>query len=299
MLYCTSLVAWVGAGEQPALSPRRLTLCNTATAAVIQHISFPSSVLAALLSRQHLCAVLEKRVFVYKLESLELLATISTPPNPKGIGALSQAPAPALLALPASQTAGLIAVHDLSGAGGATLEISAHSNPLTLLTWNADASLLASASAKGTVVRVHRIPCGALAFTFRRGTTPARVTSMAFSPPDSSCAVLCVASDHSSIHIFRLSPTAGGGKRRAAAAVARTVLSAVVPRATMQTAGRPAVTVRLRCAKGTPVACAVLGRGGGLRLAVASPEGILYEYGLEGDNGATAELEGEWNLGLD
>ncbi|KAJ1551827.1 autophagy protein, partial [Cladochytrium tenue] len=29
MLFCTSLVALVGAGEQPALSPRRLQITNT------------------------------------------------------------------------------------------------------------------------------------------------------------------------------------------------------------------------------------------------------------------------------
>jgi len=31
MLYCTSLIALVGAGEQPAFSPRRLRIFNTKT----------------------------------------------------------------------------------------------------------------------------------------------------------------------------------------------------------------------------------------------------------------------------
>ena len=42
MLYCTSLVAYVGAAEHPALTPRRLTVMNTATDAPIQHLSFVS-----------------------------------------------------------------------------------------------------------------------------------------------------------------------------------------------------------------------------------------------------------------
>ena len=37
-------------------------------------------------------------------------------------------------------------------------EISAHSSPLETLAWSHDASLLASASTKGTVIRVHRMP---------------------------------------------------------------------------------------------------------------------------------------------
>jgi hypothetical protein len=40
MLFCTSLVAYVGAGEQPALTPRKLTVVNTSSGQAIQHISF-------------------------------------------------------------------------------------------------------------------------------------------------------------------------------------------------------------------------------------------------------------------
>lgn len=40
MLFRTSLVAFVGAGEQPALTPRRVTVMNTASGEAIQHLSF-------------------------------------------------------------------------------------------------------------------------------------------------------------------------------------------------------------------------------------------------------------------
>jgi autophagy-related protein 18 len=40
MLFSTSLVAYAGAGEQPALTPRRLTVFNTSSGEAIQHISF-------------------------------------------------------------------------------------------------------------------------------------------------------------------------------------------------------------------------------------------------------------------
>jgi autophagy-related protein 18 len=52
MLFCTSLLAFVGAGEQPSLTPRKLTLFNTHNNSVIQSLSFPSSVLAVLLNRK-------------------------------------------------------------------------------------------------------------------------------------------------------------------------------------------------------------------------------------------------------
>jgi hypothetical protein len=52
MLFCTSLMAYVGAGEQPTLTPRKLFLVNTATGSVIQDISLPTSVLAVRLNRE-------------------------------------------------------------------------------------------------------------------------------------------------------------------------------------------------------------------------------------------------------
>lgn len=52
MLFCTSLVAFVGAGEQPHLTPRKLTLLNSHSNAVIQALSFPSSVLGVHLNRK-------------------------------------------------------------------------------------------------------------------------------------------------------------------------------------------------------------------------------------------------------
>lgn len=37
-------------------------------------------------------------------------------------------------------------------------EVSAHNSPIAVMAWSQDASLLASASSKGTVLRVHQMP---------------------------------------------------------------------------------------------------------------------------------------------
>ena len=52
MLFCTSLVAFVGAGEQPHLTPRKLTLLNSHSNSVIQALSFPAAVLGVHLNRK-------------------------------------------------------------------------------------------------------------------------------------------------------------------------------------------------------------------------------------------------------
>ncbi len=42
--------------------------------------------------------------------------------------------------------------------GNVLCEVPAHNTPLEVMAWSHDASLLASASTKGTVIRVHRMP---------------------------------------------------------------------------------------------------------------------------------------------
>uniref|UniRef100_A0A0A9WBM0 WD repeat domain phosphoinositide-interacting protein 2 n=2 Tax=Lygus hesperus TaxID=30085 RepID=A0A0A9WBM0_LYGHE len=66
--------------------------------------------------------------------------------------------------------------------------------------------MLAVASDKGTLIRIYRIPDGALLLTFRRGTRALPICSLAFSPDGK---LLLTASSHSTtIHIFALDDAA-------------------------------------------------------------------------------------------
>eukprot|EP00798_Chlamydomonas_sp_ICE-L_P012576 gene12576-15800_t len=206
MLYCTSLIGYVGAGEQPALSPRRLTLYNTAACKTIHDMSFSSAVLAVHMNRLRLVVILEHKVFIYCLNSLEHRRCIDTPPNASAISALcSHSDAnSSLLALPASDSLGTIRVYNLMVEEGSVLcEIDAHKSPVSCVAWNHDGTLLASASQTGTVIRVHKMPEGKKVFSFRRGTYPARVYSLAFSPKGVDPPLLAVASSHGSVHLFK------------------------------------------------------------------------------------------------
>lgn len=179
-----------------------------------------------------LVVVLERRTNVYALQSLAHLRTLETAPNPRGTCALTPAAEPGdpcLLALPSSGAGGALQVFDLAADGGnALVEISAHKAPLAAITWSQDGALLATASSTGTVVRVHAIQPGASRiFSFRRGSTPAEVTCLAFSPPGVEPRLLAAASSHGTVHIFRLE-AAERHPAVAAASMAAGLLSAVV-----------------------------------------------------------------------
>ena len=148
-----------------------------------------------LISSCRLVVVLERRTLVHDLKTLELLRTLETPSNPKvlrqsrfaahvcclvvrtrrsyvehactqtcffvkqGCCALSTCFDPCLLALPSSSTRGTMRVYNAAITGSSVeCEVTAHNSPVAVMAWNQDASLLASASNKGTVLRVHKMP---------------------------------------------------------------------------------------------------------------------------------------------
>ena len=61
MLFCTSLLCVVGAGDQPELSPRRLKVLNTSNHTCIADLTFVSTILAVKLNRARLVVVEEQR----------------------------------------------------------------------------------------------------------------------------------------------------------------------------------------------------------------------------------------------
>jgi autophagy-related protein 18 len=79
--------------------------------------------------------------------------------------------------------------------------IQAHQSTIGSLALNNDATLLATASEKGTVIRVFTVPDGQNLFQFRRGSLPAQVFSMSF---NATSTLLCVSSATETVHIFRL-----------------------------------------------------------------------------------------------
>jgi len=114
MLFCTSLVAQVGAGEQASLSPCRLQLTNTKVRSAegcrvptgrghllkwlsgfmlgtlaqrqttICELNFATPILAVKMNRKRLVVVLEENIHIYDISNMKSLYVIDTPPNPKG-----------------------------------------------------------------------------------------------------------------------------------------------------------------------------------------------------------------------
>ncbi|ORZ07808.1 WD40-repeat-containing domain protein [Absidia repens] len=223
MLFCTSLVALVGAGEQPTFSTRHLQIINTKRQSTICELTFPTSILAVKMNRRRLIVVLEEQIFVYDISNMKLLHTIDTNPNPQAICALSPSSENCYIAYPSRSssnspftggqtTQSYFPTGDVEIFDALSLQliniVQAHKSPLSSITMNSDGTLLATASEKGTVIRVFSIPDASKVYQFRRGSYPAKIYSMSFNLVSS---LLCVSSDTETVHIFKLALGAAPG----------------------------------------------------------------------------------------
>ncbi|KAH1117212.1 hypothetical protein GLYMA_17G070200v4 [Glycine max] len=203
MLFSSSLLAIVGAGDQPSLSPRRLCLFNTTTGAALRELNFLTSILAVRMNRQRLIVILQDKAYVYEINSLTILDTIDTVPNIKGLCAFSPCLDACYLALPASTTKGSALLYNVMDCH-LHCEIEAHRSPLAAMVLSSNGMYIATASEQGTIIRVHLVSDATKSYSFRRGTYPSTIFSLSFGPSKQLPDILAASSSSGSIHLFTL-----------------------------------------------------------------------------------------------
>lgn len=201
MLFTTSLVAIVSDGEKISSSQRHLLIANTKRNSTICELSFASSILAIKINRKNIVVVLEEFIYVYDIGNMRLIETIDTCPNPNALCSLSPSPDLCYLAYPANTTVtGELIVYDVSQTQKVCI-IPAHKSALSCISFSYSGKMIATASDKGTIIRVFLSQSGDILYQFRRGTYPAHIYSINFNITNT---FLCVSSDSETVHIFKL-----------------------------------------------------------------------------------------------
>eukprot|EP00607_Mallomonas_marina_P008093 CAMPEP_0182419970 /NCGR_PEP_ID=MMETSP1167-20130531/4400_1 /TAXON_ID=2988 /ORGANISM="Mallomonas Sp, Strain CCMP3275" /LENGTH=359 /DNA_ID=CAMNT_0024595257 /DNA_START=346 /DNA_END=1425 /DNA_ORIENTATION=- len=165
----------------------------------IGELMFKSEVKAVRLRRDRVVVVLQNKVYVYRFSDLKLLDQINTTPNARGLVCLSPDAAHTVLACPGLAKGSIrVELYDIKKA---TL-IKAHDSELAQIALNCDGSRIASASDKGTLIRVWDSLSGEPLRELRRGMDRAEIYCLSFSPTTSH---LACSSDKGTIHVFSLS----------------------------------------------------------------------------------------------
>ncbi|KAK5111713.1 hypothetical protein LTR85_011758 [Meristemomyces frigidus] len=219
--------AYVGGGRAPAGKGSVVVFCDAVLGVEVNRFDFHEPVLGARLSARYMVVLLQERSIVFEHQQLErsalptpppddaaddierskageeifqgpnlVKALYPTSPNPYALASLKDS----LLALPA-QTPGQVQLIPLNG--GSKRVLRAHNSPLRCLALSDDATLLATASEQGTLLRIFNTRTTDQLAEFRRGVDHAVIFSLAFSPGNRW---LACTSDKGTLHMFDLRP---------------------------------------------------------------------------------------------
>lgn len=233
MLFRSNYIGLVGSGRHPKYPTNKVMIWDDLKGKPIFELEFRSIVKNIKLRRDVLIVVLANKTFVYSFEGVpKKLYTFDTNFNNKGLVAVSSTSSRAIMAIPSNQKGhiqiinlspaiqqsstgdsfyGSAASSMLSDSRGYNLQnpttpntsiIAAHTTALSCIALNRDGTRLASASEKGTLIRIFDTSSCRVLHELRRGVDRAEIFSIAF---DEDSTRICVSSDKGTVHIFNLS----------------------------------------------------------------------------------------------
>ncbi|XP_063723920.1 WD repeat domain phosphoinositide-interacting protein 4-like [Symsagittifera roscoffensis] len=205
MMGRSNFIAIVAGGKSPIFDDSTVALWDDAKSKIVTQLKFNEPVLNVKLKASLIVVVVPTRIHIFQfLPEIQKLASIETKENLAGICDMCLEPGKDLLLFPAHRV-GSIQILSVSAAAllhvvsTAPVTIAAHKNPIAIISLDSAGNFVATASSKGTLVRVFDTAQRNLVAEFRRGADSAMLYSISFSL-DSS--YLCVSSDKGTVHVF-------------------------------------------------------------------------------------------------
>lgn len=202
MLNRCNILALVGGGKNPKYNNHKVIIWDDHQSKVVSELRFTSYVKNVKLKKDKLIVVCETKIYIFNLHSFQNIDTIETGENPKGLIAVSVDPKNTVIAYPVnSKKEGVGFVNVKIFEKEMSQIIKAHESTIAALALNYDGTLLATASDKGTLIRIFNVANGSMLQEVRRGSEKAIIYCICFNP--SSHLIAC-SSDRGTIHIFSL-----------------------------------------------------------------------------------------------
>lgn len=210
MLYRSNIIAIVSGGSRPKFTENMLRIYDDNAKEFMLEIKFDSSIRAVRMRKDKLIVAVINSIHVFSFPTpIEKQFSLDTRENMRGLCEVSPLPSAErqILIFPGHKI-GSVQIVDFAntevGVSSAAVCIPAHENELYCIALNQHGSRIATASKKGTLIRVWDSASRAQLVELRRGSDPATVYCINFSR-DSD--FICCSSDKGTVHIFAIKNT--------------------------------------------------------------------------------------------
>ena len=204
--FCVFLL--VGNNSNKNFPDNKLIIWNNDKKEIFASLNFSSKILGIYLKPKNFYVILKNKFYVYKFEKFEIIDEVKTYDNPNGIYAISKDLNSNIFCYPENENVGTITIkdynkisYDNNNNNFLIKKINAHKSKIACICLSFLDDFLATASEKGTIIRIFRIKDGLLLQELRRGSEHALIYSIAFNKENT---FLCCSSDKGTIHIFNL-----------------------------------------------------------------------------------------------
>lgn len=205
MLNRSNVLAILSGPPKPKFGAHQIMIWDNVAEDFVMEYSLSQDVLNVELCKDKLIALTRNRVYVFSFpDNSTKLFELETRLNPLGVCQLAcQGNRQVFATL--GNAMGTVQVVDLTLAtksySAAPVTISAHQNEIACMAINHNASMIATASHQGTLIRIFDLNTRQKLTEVRRGSDQARITCINFNR-DSS--LVCVTSDKETVHVFSL-----------------------------------------------------------------------------------------------
>jgi len=206
LLYRSNLIAVVSGGRSPKYADNSLMVFDDRISKPVLELTLPSQVLAVRMRLDKIVAVCRTSIHVFAFPTKpSKLFSIDTRDNPQGLcevspGKFSERE---LLVFPGFKVGSiqLLDIQNVTRVSSAPTCLNTHRSELTCLAINQQGTMVATASTKGTLIRIWDTTKRVQLVELRRGADSARIYCINFSLTDEW---LCCSSDKGTVHVFAL-----------------------------------------------------------------------------------------------
>ncbi|KAJ5071085.1 wd-repeat protein interacting with phosphoinosides wipi -related [Anaeramoeba ignava] len=201
LLSRSNIFAFVGDGSKKDFPSNKVCIWDDFKMKIVAELIFRENIFGIYFSSDKFIVVTNTETFVLELKTLKQELAIKTQPNPLGCCSVTGGRDNLTLVIP-SQNEGYVKIIRFKNDNQPTIsELKAHEHAISKIEISSDAKLLATASQKGTIIRVFDIEANQKICELRRGKNTAEIYSMCFGRDNE---LLAVTSSSSTIHIFEI-----------------------------------------------------------------------------------------------